>query len=219
MNTGASWNSVALMGILVLAGCSGGGDTCVPGAMSACVCATGSSGAQACLSDGTFGQCVCESSEPDAGTPPKTYAQGTVGGRSVTLVSAAFGTSSDNSLVRILLTSEPDTCSWVSSFNRANPTPPPAGFQLMALSLLDTTGPIVERLYPITTFVEPQPKTTADATLFGPGENDRASALSGTVKVSGLSSSSIKGTFRMDVGGATVEGAFNGPLCPGVWNF
>lgn len=90
---------------------------------------------------------------------------------------------------------------------------------MLWVGLVDTTAAIGEFQYPITTFIEPQPKTTADATLYGPGDADRTSAGFGVIKVSDLTATNIKGTFRLDFGGSIVEGGFDGPLCPAVWNF
>lgn len=52
-----------------LAGAAGGCTSeCVPGASSACACATGAMGAQVCREDGTFGTCMCDVAPRDAGT-------------------------------------------------------------------------------------------------------------------------------------------------------
>lgn len=60
-------------------GCGGESDgaKCVPGASVGCVCPTGQHGAQTCAGSGTFGACVCNVPDLDAGTTDRQDAGGT----------------------------------------------------------------------------------------------------------------------------------------------
>ena len=59
--TGAAGSGAA--GTTGVGGTGVGPMACVPGRSEACACATGAQGAQVCRADGTFGPCVCVSSE------------------------------------------------------------------------------------------------------------------------------------------------------------
>ena len=65
-----SFFSLALLTGVALTGCSTpppGVSTCVPGMSTACVCASGASGAQVCQPDGTFSACSCAGTDAGPG--------------------------------------------------------------------------------------------------------------------------------------------------------
>jgi hypothetical protein len=67
---------IAIALVLALVGCSDEIRHCVPGEQRACGCPGGSTAAQVCTADGTFGACDCMQ-PPDAGVPPMPGGFGT----------------------------------------------------------------------------------------------------------------------------------------------
>ncbi len=74
---------VGFLVLALVAGCSGGkGNSCVPGQSAACACSDGTSGAQICRGDGSYGQCVCGGGSPSSIGDMATGGSGGGGGGS-----------------------------------------------------------------------------------------------------------------------------------------